>query len=95
MLGHQREQFLNPPAAVLKVGQFCSPHSARLSEEKLKVVGPFYLVSVGEVKDPTRGKCVICRGVVVSISNPLIPVRGTEQAVCTAVMLPLTPYRGL
>ena len=29
-----------------------------LSEEKLKVVGPFYLVSMlGEVKDPTRLLC--------------------------------------
>ena len=26
-------------------------------------VGPFYLASMlGEVKDPTRGKCVTCRG---------------------------------
>ena len=34
-----------------------------LSEETLKAVGPFYLVSMaGEVKDPTRGKCVTRRG---------------------------------
>ena len=29
---------------------------------RLKAGGPFYLVSMpGEVKDPTRGKCVTCR----------------------------------
>ena len=34
-----------------------------LSDEILKAVGPFYLVSMpGEVKSPTRGKCVTCRG---------------------------------
>ena len=34
-----------------------------LSEETLKAGGPFYLVSMpGEVKDPTRGKCVTCSG---------------------------------
>ena len=36
-----------------------------LSDETLKAVGPFYLVSMpGEVKDPTslHWKCVICRG---------------------------------
>ena len=34
------------------------------SDETLKAVGPFYLVSMpGEVKVPTQGKCVICRGV--------------------------------
>ena len=36
-----------------------------LSEETLKAVGPFYLVSMpGEVKDPTslHWKCVACRG---------------------------------
>ena len=39
-----------PPAAVSKPGQIC------LSEETLKAVGPFYLVSMpGEVKDPTQG----------------------------------------
>ena len=35
------------------------------SEETLKAVGPFYLVSMpGEVKDPTQGvnPCVTCRG---------------------------------
>ena len=32
-----------------------------LLEEILKVGGPFYLVP-GEVKDPTRGKCVTCSG---------------------------------
>ena len=37
----------------------------RLLEKTLKVVGPFYLVSMpGEVKDPTslHWKCVTCRG---------------------------------
>ena len=34
-----------------------------LSDETLKAVGPFYLVPMpGEVKDPTRGKCVTCCG---------------------------------
>ena len=36
-----------------------------LSDETLKAVGPFYLVSMpGEVKDPTSlpWKCVTCRG---------------------------------
>ena len=42
-----------------------------LSEETLKAVGPFYLVSIlGEVKDPTslHWKCVACRGP----PNPLL-----------------------
>ena len=36
-----------------------------LSDETLKAVGPFYLVSMpGEVQDPTslHWKCVTCRG---------------------------------
>ena len=36
-----------------------------LSDETLKAVGPFYLLSMsGEVKDPTQGvnTCVTCRG---------------------------------
>ena len=34
-----------------------------LLEETPKAVGPFYLVSMsGEVKDPTRGKCLTCHG---------------------------------
>ena len=46
-----------PPTAVSKLRQFRSPHICPcLSEEKLKVGGPFYLVSIpGEVKDPTQG----------------------------------------
>ena len=45
-----------PPAAVSKLRQFRSPHICLcLSEETLKVGGPFYLVSMpGEVKDPTQ-----------------------------------------
>ena len=53
-----------PPTAISKLRQICSPHICLcLSEEKLKAGGPFYLVSMpGEVKDPTRGKCVTCSG---------------------------------
>ena len=43
-----------------------------LSEETLKAVGPFYLVSMpGEVKDPTspHWKCVSCRG---GLHHPLL-----------------------
>ena len=44
-----------PPIAVSKLSQFCSRDICLcLSEETLKVGGPFYLVSMpGEVKDPT------------------------------------------
>ena len=44
-----------------------------LSEEILKAVGPFYLVSMpGEVKDPTQGvnRQIPCRGV--HTSQPLL-----------------------
>ena len=46
----------NPTEAVWKRWQFPLPHFASgLSEETLKAVGPFYLVSMlGEVKDPTH-----------------------------------------
>ena len=55
---------LYPPTPVLKLRQFHSPHICLcLSEDTLKAGGPFYLVSMpGEVKDPTRGKCVTCSG---------------------------------
>ena len=45
-----------PPAAILKLCQFRSPHICMgLSEETLKSGGPFYLVSMpGEVNDPTQ-----------------------------------------
>ena len=45
-----------PPTAILKLRQFRSPHICLcLSEEILKSVGPFYLVSMpGEVKDHTQ-----------------------------------------
>ena len=46
----------NLPAATSKLGQLRSPHFACLSEETVKAVDPFYLVSVpGEVKDPMQG----------------------------------------
>ena len=46
-----------PPTAVSKLRQFRLPHFCLcLSEEKLRVGGPFYLVSMpGELKDPTQG----------------------------------------
>ena len=58
-----------PPATILKIRQFCSPHVCMcLLEETLKAGGPFYLVSMRwEVKYPTRGKCVNCRCVVDSL----------------------------
>ena len=45
----------NPTKVVCKLGQFPLPPLCQcLSEETLKAVGPFYLVSMpGEVKDPT------------------------------------------
>ena len=43
-------------STIWKLGQFHSPHYACHSEETVKAVGPFYLVSMpGEVKDPTQG----------------------------------------
>ena len=55
-----RDQGSSPPPAVLKLGQFC----LCLSEETLKALGLFHLVSLpGEIKDPTQGNgknlCVI------------------------------------
>ena len=46
-----------PPAAILKLRQFHSPHICLcLLEETLKAGGPFYLVSMsGKVKDPIQG----------------------------------------
>ena len=51
------DRSLSPPAAVSKFGQLCSPHFACFFRKRhLKVVGPFYLVSMpGEVKDPMQG----------------------------------------
>ena len=48
------DQVSNPPAAILKLRQLCSPYIARVFQERLKAVGPFYLVvsRSGEVKDP-------------------------------------------
>ena len=47
----------NPAEAVWKLWQFSlPPFSQCLSEDTLKAVGPFYLVSMpGEVKYPTQG----------------------------------------
>ena len=50
------DQYSKPPVALSKLGQFCSPNFACLSEETLKAVGPFYLVlKASKVKDPTQG----------------------------------------
>ena len=44
-----------------KLGQFRSPHFACVFRKRLKVVGPFSLVSMpGEVKDPTKGNGKTC-----------------------------------
>ena len=54
---NQGDSGSTPPAVVLKLRQFRSPHICLcLSEETLKAGGPFYLLSMpGEVKDPTQG----------------------------------------
>ena len=50
------DQYSKPSVALSKLGQFCSPNFACLSEETLKAVGPFYLVlKASKVKDPTQG----------------------------------------
>ena len=52
-------------AAATSLRNFCLPRFVSLSEETLKAVGPFYLVSMpGGVKDPTslHWKCVTCHG---------------------------------
>ena len=63
-----------PPTAVSKLRQFRSPYIYLcLSEETLKAGGPFYLVTMpGEVKDPTRGKCVTCSGLTNSREGQLL-----------------------
>ena len=46
-----------------------------LSEETLKAVGPFYLVSMpGEVKDPTQGvnRQIPCRGLHTSLNHSCV-----------------------
>ena len=61
----------NPADAVWKLAISFTPLCQCLSEETLKAVGPFYLVSMpGEVKDPTslHWKCVTCRG----LHHPLL-----------------------
>ena len=55
-----------------------------LSDETLKAVGPFYLVSMpGEVKDPTslHWKCVTCRGLHNTNSLKTTPVLAQRWAV--------------
>ena len=48
----------NHTGASWKLPIFFTQLSQCISEETIKAVGPFYLVSrPGEVKDPTRGKC--------------------------------------
>ena len=65
----RRDQGLKPPAAILKLGQYRPPHFARVFWKTLKVVGPFYLVSMpGEIKDPTQGVNMLSVGV--STSKP-------------------------
>ena len=62
MLLHGRLSFRKP---VLPSPSSGLVHRAFPSDETLKAVGPFYLVSMpGEVKDPTslHWKCVTCRG---------------------------------
>ena len=45
-------------APLQNLGKFVYP-----TDETLKAVGPFYLVSMpGEAKYPTQGLCVTCRG---------------------------------
>ena len=69
----------NPAEAIWKLAISFTPLCQCLSEETLKAVGPFYLVSMpGEVKDPTslHWKCVTCRG----LHHPLIyPVYTTNR----------------
>ena len=51
-----RGWYFDSTSVISKLGQFYSPHFACLSEETLKTIGPFYLVSMPEeVKDPTQG----------------------------------------
>ena len=60
----------NPTSAVSKFGQFCLTIFACLSDETLKAVGPFFMVSTPrEVKYPTHSsKCVTCRGPVGTVA---------------------------
>ena len=59
-----------PPAAILKLRQFRSPHICLCV--LLNARGPSYLVSMsGEVKDPTQGKCVTCSGLTYSREGQL------------------------
>ena len=51
-----RSQVRIPLAPLANVGNLLYPLCQCFSEETLKAVGPFYLVSMpGEVNDPTQG----------------------------------------
>ena len=65
---------------------FVHPTFACLLEETLKAGGPFYMVLMpGEVKDPTRGKCVTCSGLTNSRTTPGLAkyglFRGTKNPI--------------
>ena len=61
-----------PLTTVSKIRQFHSPHVACVFQKTLKAGGPFYLMSMpGEVKDPTRDKCVTCSGLTNSTEGQL------------------------
>ena len=52
----RRDRGSKPPACFKTWANLFTPLCSCLSEETLKAVGPFYLVSMpGEVKDPTQG----------------------------------------
>ena len=79
-----------------KFGNFLYPTLPVLSEETLKAVGPFYLVSMpGEVKDPTspHWKCVTCRGLVDSTTHSYHTSSWTtlEISLKTFVCYPVIP----
>ena len=65
---HYGDGGLIPPAAVMKLKQFRSPHIRMcLSEATLKAGRAFCLVSMpGEVKYHTGDKCVTCSGPTIS-----------------------------
>ena len=55
------------------LGNFVHPTVACVFGKRLKAGGYFYLVSMpGEVKYPTRGKCVTCSGLANSREGQLL-----------------------